>query len=367
MSDEQIDWSRLARWLAGESSAAEAAEVRRWLDEDPARAAHVRALGDVWEQAALIPTPDDVSAAWSRTASMLGLPAAPRLVPADPEHAVASAHSERARRSVFAPTTAVPRRRGRIAGYAAAAAVVAAVGIGAALLTHWPPANDARSTVASATTWQEYRTVRGQRAAITLLDGTRVQLGPASRLRVARAASPARTVELEGEAVFDVVHDAAHPFRVVAKDGVLEDIGTTFDVRAYPGDAHTLVAVAAGAVAVRSRVDTSRRAATLGPSDLARVESDGSVSVEHGVDASLFLSWTEGRLAFRHATLREVVEQLERWYDVDIELADSSLARRRLTAIVAAPSLDDALSAVTFPMGLQYTRHERVVRISARP
>lgn len=367
MSDEQIDWSRLARWLAGESSAAEAAEVRRWLDEDPARAAHARALSDVWEQAALIPTPDQVSTAWSETASVLGLPAAPQLVPPDREHAPAGAPPARARRSVFAPTAIVPRRRGRIAAYVAAAAMVAAIGIGAAFRAHWPPAGDARATVPGATEWQEYRTVRGQRAAITLLDGTRVQLGPVSRLRVARATSPTRTVKLEGEAVFDVVHDAAHPFRVVVKDGVLEDIGTTFDVRAYPGDSHTMVAVAAGAVAVRSRVDTSRRAATLGPSDLARMERDGSVSVEHGVDASLFLSWTEGRLAFRHATLREVVEQLERWYDVDIELADSSLASRRLTAIVAAPSLDDALSAITFPMGLQYTRHERVVRISARP
>ncbi|HEX6534030.1 MAG TPA: FecR domain-containing protein [Gemmatimonadaceae bacterium] len=367
MSDEQIDWSRLARWLAGESTADEMEETRRWIEADPARAAHARAARELWEQAALFPTPDDVSAAWTATASALGLPAAPRLVRPDVRAVPGEARAVRPRATLFTGVAAASPRRRRLPMLAAAASLVIAVGIGAAMHAHWRRLVGAPASMPRATEWQEYSTVRGQRAALTLLDGTRVQLGPVSRLRVARGSSPARVVALEGEAVFDVVHDAGHPFRVVTKDGVLEDIGTRFDVRAYPGDSHTTVAVAAGAVAIRGRADTSRRVATLGPDDLARVRNDGTVDVEHGVDASLFLSWTDGRLAFRHATLRQVVQQLERWYDVDIQLADSSLAERRLTAIVEAPSLDDALSAVTFPMGLRYTRNERLVRISVRP
>ena len=59
-----------------------------------------------------------------------------------------------------------------------------------------------------------------------------------------------REVELEGEAYFAVVHDAARPFAVRAHGAVATDVGTAFDVRAYPEDAGARIAVTEGAVAV---------------------------------------------------------------------------------------------------------------------
>ena len=199
---------------------------------------------------------------------------------------------------------------------------------------------------------------------LSLLDGTRVELGVDSRLHVGAFERGTRTVELEGEAVFDVVHDDTRPFRVVAKNAVVEDLGTTFGVRAYASDENVRVAVVSGTVAMRARERRDTSAVVLGPNDLARLSADGSTDVERNVDVSSYLAWTKEMLVFRRASLKEVAAELERWYDVDIRLADTTLAARRLTIVVPARSLDQVLDAATFALGLRYKREGRAVVIT---
>ena len=96
-----------------------------------------------------------------------------------------------------------------------------------------------------------YSTMRGQYATIQLTDGSHVTLAPQSRLTIPAAfATGPRDISLEGEAIFDVHHDVAHPFRVHANGARVEDIGTRFDLRAYASDSSVTVAVAEGSVAL---------------------------------------------------------------------------------------------------------------------
>ena len=89
--------------------------------------------------------------------------------------------------------------------------------------------------------------------AVTLRDGTRLVLWPASRLRIpSDFGLRTRSVELQGEAYFAVVHDASHPFVVTAHGVVTRDVGTAFDIRAYADDPGVRVAVAEGEVAVNA-------------------------------------------------------------------------------------------------------------------
>jgi transmembrane sensor len=123
----------------------------------------------------------------------------------------------------------------------------------------------------------EVATAAGQTRRVQLADGSRAILAGGTRLRLDRD-SP-REVRLEqGQALFDVAHEDAVPFRVLLAGGTVEDLGTRFTIR-HQG-AETQVAVAEGAVAYRAgavRVE-------LGPGQRLSVRGDervlGSIAVE---------------------------------------------------------------------------------------
>src|SRR5262249_789825 len=93
-----------------------------------------------------------------------------------------------------------------------------------------------------------YATAVGKRDSIQLSDGSRVILGPDSRLTIrSDYGAKTRAVELVGDAYFDVRHDADKPFSVRVGRALVEDIGTTFAVESDAGDT-TTVAVISGSV-----------------------------------------------------------------------------------------------------------------------
>ena len=88
-----------------------------------------------------------------------------------------------------------------------------------------------------------------------------------------------------------------------------------------------------GAVALASNQQgATRDSVVLGPGDLGRVESDGGLTSQHGVDVAAHLAWIGGRLVFVDTPLREALPRLARWYGVAIRLGDSTIAARRYTA-----------------------------------
>jgi transmembrane sensor len=165
-------------------------------------------------------------------------------------------------------------------------------------------------------------------------------------------------VHLDGEAVFEVVHDQRRPFYVLAANAVTEDLGTRFGVRAYPGDPGVQVVVAEGKVALRAREQAEGAAAdsgaTLGPNDLGRLDPRGRATVVRGVNPERYLAWTAGRLVFRQATLAEVAVQLERWYGVRIEIGSPALAGRRVTLDMPVQAMASVLNAITVALNVRY-------------
>src|SRR2546429_8326617 len=214
----------LARYLCGESGPAEAEAIRRWIEADPERRRGLEDLKAAWSAAAEQSGGWDLDAMWSRIAAQMTRPPAPPALQV--EHEV---HAPR-RRDVKAWSLF---RWGAIA-----ATVVFVSGAAIWQLRHQPPAP-----------MREVVTARGQRAELRFGDGSRVLLGVASRLRFPASFGRTRDVELDGEAYFDVQHDAARPFRVHAAGTVTEDLGTQFVIRSYATDTAVRVVVASGRVA----------------------------------------------------------------------------------------------------------------------
>src|SRR5436190_8511652 len=331
----------LARYLSGESGPAEAQAIRRWLEADPERRRSLEELKAAWSAAAQRSGPWDLDAMWSRIAAQMTRPPAPPALQVE--------------REVDAPRGRDVKAWSLFRWGAIAATVVLVSGAAIWQLSHQPPAP-----------MREVVTARGQRAELRFGDGSRVLLGVASRLRFPATFGRARDVELDGEAYFDVQHDAARPFRVHAAGTVTEDLGTQFVIRSYATDAAVRVVVASGRVAVR-RQDVPAEGLALVRGDLALVGSAGIPKVTGNVDLDAYLGWTNGRLEFHGAALGDVVRELERWYAIEIVLADSSIVSVPFTGSFKNQSVDEVLDAVARSLDLAYRRQGDTVRLVPKP
>lgn len=348
--DDVIYWSLLMRYLAGECSPDEEAEVAAWVAAEPERQTYVASLRRIADLGIEDGRQYEPAAAWNAVRLKLGIRGGQQ--PGAIGH-VAAGLTQSLRTRVAAINPIV---RGRAARPLGAIVAMVLVGIGLAIRSR----SSGRATWAS--TGQAYVTAAGQRSSVTLVDGTRMTLGPGSRARMGP-----REVELEGEAYFVVTHDAAHPFVVRAGAAVAKDVGTAFDVRAYPGDAAARIAVADGAVAVSASGPHRERSlpgAQVRAGDVATV-ARGEVTVEHGVDVTDLTGWTRGNLVFRNETLRAAAAEIGRWYDLDIRVTDTAIAARTVRASFADQPAELVLSSVSAAVGAQYRRRGRLVTISA--
>ena len=346
---QSIDWEALARYFAGESSDAERAAVRQWLDTNPEQAAAFAALNDAGGRLLQATPPDlDVEAALRRVTERRDNP---DVIPIG------------SRRPVSRPVLpmSAPRRWQRFAMPAAAAAVLA---IGAGLYWH----SQQTPGYTTSTAAQVVATTVGQRDSVRLPDGTRVVLAPESQLTVAAGyGDDMRAVELRGEAYFDVLHDEARPFVVRAGDASIRDLGTTFTVRTTEGQG-VRVAVTSGLVSL-SAAQSVGDSVVLQPGDAGTLGPDGRTLVERGGAAEPDTAWTRGRLVFREAPVSVVRAELRRWYGIDLQL-DSSFASRHLSMTFNGDPADSVLRVIALTLGAEVERqgNTAVIRPStARP
>lgn len=331
-------WERLARYLAGEASEAEAVEVLAWARAEPGRQEELEMLRQVWEAGAAPGRRWNAGGAWLHLQDHLeGRPLS------GPGEAVATTASARAR----------IHRLGKDMLPWAAAAVLATVAVVGVLRLERAPGGVPDFAQLPA---QELVTDNGQRARVRLSDGSHVRLAPGSRLEIpAGFGASGREVRLSGQAFFEVVPDPDHAFMVHAGGAVTRVVGTEFDVRAYPGDEEVRVVVAEGKVAFGSTRDGAEPA-VLAPGDLGQLSGPDTQVLTRKVDLDAYLAWCEGRLSFDNAPLREVVREVERWYGVPLRIADASLASRRLTASFRDQPIAEVLEVIAASLGLQYAR-----------
>lgn len=334
------DAQTLARFLSGECARDEADAVARWIAADPSRQRQVETLRAVWSAAATRHVTLDLDEAWRGVVSRI-------------ERAPAGALGRPVptRQALF---PAAPRRRHWVVGgIAVAAMLIATVAI------RYLPDVAPRSAVPAV--MRQVATARGQRASIQLGDGTRVVLGVESKLRFPdNFGAERRDVYLDGEGYFEVTHDARKPFIVHTNGATAEDLGTAFDVRDYATDSAVQVVVVSGSVALHPE-RAGAPGTVLAHGQLGRVTRRSQRTSMQTVDPSAYLAWRDGRLVFEDAPLSEVLAQLHRWYDVDFQLADSTVASRQLAASFDGQSITEVLDFVAPALDLRYERRGRTI------
>lgn len=161
-------------------------------------------------------------------------------------------------------------------------------------------------------------TSKGRQFRVVLPDGTKVWLNAASTLQFPVAFNgKERVVELTGEAYFEVARNASQPFKLKAAGKMdITVLGTAFNVNAYTNEKHSYATLVEGAVRI-SLTGEAGNAVILKPGDQAQADSAG-MDVTRNANVEKAIAWKNGLFNFDGVGLREMMRQLERWYDLEV-------------------------------------------------
>lgn len=176
--------------------------------------------------------------------------------------------------------------------------------------------NSGKPTHTQAPVYNTMTTPRGGQHPLTLSDGTKVWLDAASSITFPVAfTGNERAVQITGQVYFEVVHNAAKPFKVMANGQTVEVLGTHFNINAYTDEPEMRTTLLEGSVKITKSGQTSM----LIPGQQALVPFGKAKGIEvKAADTDEAIAWHMGLFKFHDATIQAVMRQLARWYDVDV-------------------------------------------------
>lgn len=206
-----------------------------------------------------------------------------------------------------------------------------------------------------------FSTAVGGRQRVTLADGSLIELNTDTALRIANVAST-RTVYLDrGEAYFQIKHDAAHPFVVIAGNHRVTDLGTVFVVRRETRE------LAVALVEGRARFDAQKNPASLElvPGDQVVANSAGISRTEKPVAELLKeMSWRRGVLVFYGTTLADAAAQFNRYSQTKLVIADPKVSQLKVNGTFLTSNVQAFADATQVVLGLKLENRNHEILIS---
>jgi transmembrane sensor len=176
---------------------------------------------------------------------------------------------------------------------------------------------------------EQYQTKVGEQHSVLLADGSRVTLNTASKIEVRLRANHRSVQLLQGEALFEVAHDAQRPFDVYAGNVVVRAVGTQFDIDRRA--TRTAVTVVEGRVALIAAGSRTGTLPVLSARDRLIVDGAGVSSLEHDVNLAETTAWTQHQLVFHRRPLGEVADEFNRYNVGRIQIRSPLLRGQEVT------------------------------------
>lgn len=214
-----------------------------------------------------------------------------------------------------------------------------------------------------------YSTRAGERTTVTLADGTTVSLNVATTLEVPRDfGAGSRNVRLIGHAVFDVINIEGEPFIIDALGTRTAVLGTRFSVRAY--EPNVQLTVQSGKVSFgpcnsgeSHSCNATDRQVVLAANESAVINEFGELSALAGGYVEREMAFTSGKLTLYGSALSDVIPSLERWYDVEIHLADQSLGDLAFAGTFPAGNVENLIQALSVVFGINVKREGNIMTL----
>lgn len=246
-------------------------------------------------------------------------------------------------------------KRRRIWPYVTIAASVALL---ISVWTMWKPTKDTQQLAITAPALQQ-----APKKKILLPDGSAVWLNADSKLTY-NETNNRREVLLEGEAFFDIVKNADHPFLVKTATFVVRVLGTSFDVRAYPHEDTAVAALVQGSIEVLLKGNEDK-GISLRPNEKLTIPvlHTTAAANEKNEPANMLLikaplttlrdsvvtetAWVQNKLAFKHMPLEQVARLMGNWYNADIRFKNESKKSLYFSGVFEKEDLEQALTVLS--------------------
>ncbi len=204
----------------------------------------------------------------------------------------------------------------------------------------------------------------GRKTTFELPDGTRVNLNAASKLKyVDDVENNKRIVYLSGEAFFDVAKDKAKPFSVITKGISTTALGTSFNVKAYADDPLVKVLLMTGKVGVEY-LSAKSNGLILNPGMGAEYDSNKGDLMSKDFDFEKEMGWKQGIIVLDKVGLPTVIQELERWYGVKMQIQNGQKAGDwNYSGRFQNESLENVLSTMGHVKGFNYKIDNKTVTI----
>lgn len=189
---------------------------------------------------------------------------------------------------------------------------------------------------------------------VDLPDGSRVYLNKGAEISYSKAFKNQRSVELRGEAFFDVMSDPQNPFSVHSGEILVSVLGTSFNVKQGKQPSEVEVYVKTGLVKVS--LEESDQFIYLEPEQLGIIKNRKLLSTS--LKDPNYISWKTMDFKFVDSALSEVIQDLEESYHVDILTGDMDLSEMRITTSYSGQSIDAILETIATAFNLRFSHRD---------
>ena len=175
-------------------------------------------------------------------------------------------------------------------------------------------------------------TANGETFQVKLPDGSRVWLNAASSLTypASFAELGKRSVNLQGEAYFQVAKDKLHPFIVKTESQEVEVLGTEFNINSYADERMIRTTLLEGAIKITGQNDVVK---ILKPNQQA-LNSPAGIQIVN-VESQFFVDWKEGFFMFNNESLESILRRVSRWYNVKLVYKDPGLKKQVISGTIS--------------------------------
>lgn len=197
---------------------------------------------------------------------------------------------------------------------------------------------------------------------LVLADGTKVWLNAGSSLHYPIAfKGKERNVSLSGEAYFEVADEKDQPFTVEAGNEKIQVLGTAFNVKAYENEEKIKTTLAQGAV----KVTTGGESRLLRPGEQASFDpTTGRLQVSKA-DVEEALAWKNGLFQFNHSNIKMIMQDVARWYNVDVQYKADGIGGQNFSGIVSRYSnVSELLKRLELTGTIHFKIEERVITVT---
>jgi len=350
--DEQRLWTMMSRKLTGEATEEEIRQLDEWLKADPQAMYCYQVFLQLWQTRGGSLHPEELAVKFTR-------------------------QQERIRAAEIAEGQVRGHRLHRTNGWRVVLAAAMMTGMAVMIWFLQKPFRFHHTP--TSIPWATLTTPAGIRAHVILPDSTEVWLNAGSEITYRKDMDTAslREITLSGEAYFEVQHRDHQPMVIHTRHLDIRDLGTAFNIRAYPDDPVTEATLIAGSIEVINRKHPEEKI-RLKPSQRITFYHDtwmvndnasrpGHSSSNEGKNYVLTVvkpdpkeslipdtAWKVNKLVFQSERFDELVKQLERWYNVHITLKSKRVAAYKLTGSFENESIEQALKALQITAPFRY-------------